>query len=119
MTSNPVSDIMTALDALLERERAALLSGDLDRLPELLHEKTALIDALAGLDAAAEPLPEALKEKALRNQALLDGALEGIRHVAGRIAALRRLRQSFETYDETGRRRTIEGDIVRRIEKRA
>lgn len=119
MTTDPVSEIMTALDALLERERRALLAGELDRLPDLLREKTGLIDRLSGLDAEAGTLPEALKQKAIRNQALLDGALQGIRQVAGRIAALRRLRQSFETYDETGRRRTIEGDIVRRIEKRA
>ncbi len=119
MTDNPVAPIMTELDALLERERVALLAGELDSLPGLFREKTKLIDRLSGLDAAAGALPDALKQKAIRNQALLDGALQGIRQVAGRIAALRRLRQSFETYDETGRRRTIEGDIVRRIEKRA
>jgi len=119
MTHNTVTEIMAGLDAILERERSALLAGDLDKMPQLLEEKTALIEALEALDPDDKPDMEPLRDKAERNQALLDGALQGIRQVAGRLAAFRRLRHSFVTYDETGHKRTIEGDVVHRVEKRA
>ena len=67
----------------------------------------------------------ALSAEARRNQTaddwqlLLDGALEGIRNVANRLADLRRLRHSFDTYDSRGRKSTIEGHVVRHVEKRA
>lgn len=119
MTDDEAARIMSALDDLLEAERAALLDGDLDRMPALLGEKAALVEDLNTLDPGDRPAMGALREKVSRNQALLDGALQGIRQVAGRVAALRQLQQSFDTYDESGRRRTIEGDVVRRFEKRA
>jgi len=50
---------------------------------------------------------------------LLDGALEGIRRVASRMAAIRQVRRSLATYDETGKRRTIDGTMAHNIEKRA
>lgn len=119
MTYDNAAWIMAALDDLLEAERAALLEGDLDRMPALLEEKSTLVEALNALDPGDKPAMGTLKDKVSRNQVLLDGALQGIRQVAGRIAALRQLRHSFDTYDESGRRRTIEGDVVRRVEKRA
>jgi len=119
MAAETTADFLSALDDLLDHERAALLGGDLDRMPGLLGRKTALIDALDTMDAVARPDLEGLKGKVMRNQALLDGALEGIRQVAARIASLKRMRVGFDTYDASGRRRTIEGDVVRRMEKRA
>lgn len=119
MTDDSAARIMAALDDLLEAERAALLQGDLDRMPVLLEEKSTLVESLNALDPGDKPAMGRLQDKATRNQVLLDGALQGIRQVAGRIAALRQLRHSFDTYDESGRRRTIEGGVVRRVEKRA
>ena len=119
MTDKTASEIMTKLDDILDRERAALLAGDLDQVPGLLEEKTALIEALDDLGPDDRQDMGALRDKAARNQALLDGALQGIRQVAGRLAAFRRLRHSFDTYDETGHKRTIEGDVVHKVEKRA
>ncbi|MBZ0229206.1 MAG: hypothetical protein K8F58_12275 [Bauldia sp.] len=117
MTAEP--DILPALDDLLERERAALLSGRFDRLAPLLDEKTRLIGRLDASGADARAGLDGLRDKAIRNQALFDGTLQGIRRAGGRIAALSQLRQAFETYDETGQRRRIGGDTPGKMEKRA
>lgn len=108
-----------ALDALLDREREALIEGDFDRLVGQLDEKTALITHLNQSENADDTRLEALQGKVLRNQALLDRALEGIRSVASRMAALHHVRKSLDTYDENGRKTTIEGLRERNVEKRA
>ena len=113
------SEILSGLDSLLERERSILLSGDLGQLQAVLSEKTGLIDALRALDAPHPEEVEALREKARHNQRLFDGALTGIRRVADRLAELRRIQHSFDTYDDSGRRQTIEGTVARKVEKRA
>lgn len=119
MSEPDTTEITNELDNLLEAERRALLEGDLERTTELLAAKSRLIDSLA--DVTTEPAGrfKGLREKALRNQQLLEGALEGIRSVADRIAALRRMRHAFDTYDDQGCKRTIQGSVVRRVEKRA
>ena len=119
MNSEATQETIDALDLLLERERDALLSGDLERLVGYLGEKETLIDTLNDCpDAGGEGL-QSLQSKALRNQALFDSALQGIRSVATRMTALHHIRRSLETYDENGRRTTIESFAERKMEKRA
>lgn len=115
-------DILTALDALLDRERTAVLTGALDALPPLMAQKSALIDALAALDAADDPTGprmDGLRAKARRNQDLIESAMDGIRSVAQRLATLRRLRVAMDTYDSTGQRRPILTIGRGKVEKRA
>lgn len=119
MSSELTQHTIEALDILLDRERAALLEGDLDLLVSQLDEKSALIEALNDCDDAAGPGLAALQTKVLRNQALLDSALQGIRSVANRMSALHRIRRSLDTYDESGRKTTIESLAEGRMEKRA
>ena len=119
MTSETTQQTIDALDSLLERERRALMEGDLDFLAGLFDEKKTLIDTLNGSGEAAAANLKQLQVKALRNQTLLDSALQGIRSVATRMSALHRIRQSLDTYDESGQRRTIEGQTGRTMEKRA
>lgn len=119
MTIETAQDAMTALDRLLEREREALIGGDLDFLVGLFEEKKRLIDKVNDQAEASEPDLENLQKKALRNQALLDSALQGIRSVANRMSTLHRIRQTLDTYDETGQRRSIDAQPNRKMEKRA
>lgn len=119
MTHESNQKIIDRLDELLEIERMALLEGNLERIAGLVDEKESLIDALNALDASPQQGLSALQEKVTRNQALLDGALQGIRTVAARMAAFRRIRRSLETYDESGRKQIIQGEIESKVEKRA
>ena len=119
MTIETAQDIISRLDELLELERTALMQGDLDKIPILLEEKECLVEQLNGQAAGESADLQDLQLKVERNQALLDGALQGIRKVASRMAAFRRIRRSLETYDESGRKQTIQGEVERRVEKRA
>lgn len=111
--------LFEALDALLERERNALIDGDLAAISELIEEKEGLLDQIAALDGAGKRGLEDLQGKAIRNQALLDSALRGIRNVASRFAALRKVRKSLETYDEKGRKTSLAALPENKVEKRA
>lgn len=119
MKTDTAQGIINRLDELLELERDALLQGELDKIPAMLEEKESLIDALSDNEPDTKAELRELQIKVERNQALLDGALQGIRKVAARMAAFRRIRRSLETYDESGRKRTIQGEVERRVEKRA
>lgn len=119
MTPETAQQLIDQLDTLLEEERRALLVGDLDAIRALLKRKEELIDALNARAPEDAPDLGALPDKVARNQALLDGALEGIRKVAGRLAALRRIRRSLETYDEAGRKTILQGEVEHQVEKRA
>jgi flagellar biosynthesis/type III secretory pathway chaperone len=107
------------MDRLLDEERHALLDGDLEAIGALLTRKEALIDALNALTSGGAKDIKGLQGKVLRNQALLDGALQGIRTVAGRLAALRKIRRTLETYDRSGQKSTISDIIEHQVEKRA
>lgn len=118
MTDTPQT-LVNKLDDLLDKERQALMSGDLDAIGELLSAKETLIDKLAQIDAAENNILMGVQDKMQRNQILLDGALQGIRRAAARLAAVRQVRKSLETYDEAGRKRAIESEVVHKVEKRA
>lgn len=119
MTIESNDSDMDQLDALLEAERKALLDGNLEALAGLLPDKEALIGALSS--SAPENLPalKALDVKVRRNQLLLDGALEGIREVAGRMAEMRRMRNGLETYGSDGRKHNIDVRVDHTLERRA
>lgn len=119
MNDNPTRKLIDRLDKLLEDERRALLAGDLMAIGILLRRKEALIDTLNDLPPQAGNGLQALQGKVERNQALLDGALQGIRKVAARMAAFRRIRRTMETYDAEGRKTTILGEVDHKVEKRA
>ena len=119
MTPETATEIVTRLDELLELERDALMKGDLEQIPTFLEEKEALIDQLNEIGADNKTELQELQIKVERNQVLLDGALQGIRKVSARMAAFRRIRRSLETYDETGRKQTIQSEVERKVEKRA
>ena len=119
MTYDSAQNVVDKLDNVLEQERLALLDGNLVQISELLEQKETLIDTLKSNESAAQPELQKLQDKVARNQALLDGALQGIRTVAARVAAFRKIRRSLDTYDEKGRKQTISGVVDFKMEKRA
>lgn len=119
MTQDLHQGLIDDLDLLLEKERDLLIKGKLDALPGLLEQKEALISALGQLDGLEADFLQPLRGKVMRNQALLDGALRGIRTVANRFSALRRIRRTLETYDDQGRKSSLRQSHDNKLEKRA
>lgn len=119
MTKDPHQDLIDSLDVLLEREREALMAGRLEALTDLLDQKERLIDRLNGLEGLDAVDLQPLRGKAQRNQALLDGALRGIRTVANRFSTLRKIRRTLETYDSQGRKSALVRQHDNKLEKRA
>ncbi|WP_116597636.1 flagellar biosynthesis protein FlgN [Primorskyibacter marinus] len=116
MAEQNIDDVRDALDDLLNAEREALLSGDLDQIGRMVSQKETLVADLSGADVSDI---SRLQQKLARNQILLDRALLGIRSVANRLGSLRRIRRSLETYDQTGRKSALESTNQNRVEKRA
>lgn len=114
-----MQDTVDSLDDLLDEERAALLDGKLDQIGRMLKRKEYLIDVLNGSDQFEIEALSDLNIKVVRNQGLLTSALEGIQSVADRLAVMRRIKNSLDTYDAQGRRKGI--DMLQKgiVEKRA
>ena len=108
-----------ALDDLLDQERNALLAGDLEQIAHLLPKKEKLVTEL--LEDASEERPSlnVLQNKLTHNQLLLDGAMQGIRIVASRLAALRQVREALDTYDAHGRKQRAAAIKPAKVERRA
>lgn len=109
----------TKLDSLLEQERAFLLDGDLEGLGTLMPVKEQLVELLLSDVQNNREKITPLEGKLQRNQLLLDGALDGIRSVAARLAALRQVRSALDTYDAQGQKKRVEIEPSPNFEKRA
>lgn len=116
--ANHNATVTEELSDLLDAEREALLKGDLEKLNALLMPKEALIEAMNEVPQTDLTTVQMLDSKVKRNQVLLDGALEGIRAVAVRMARLREVKGALETYGADGKRREIQLDIDSSVEHR-
>jgi hypothetical protein len=96
------------LRTLLEDERAALQSGALDRLEELLARKERLAAELeVGALACSEGEAAALRRLALRNEGLIEAVRGGLRAAIDRVGERARLARSVDTYDAAGNRKSL------------
>ena len=114
-----LQDTVDSLDDLLDEERAALLDGNLDQIGRMLKRKERLINALNDSDQPEIGALTKLNIKVVRNQALLTSALEGIQNVADRLTAMRRIKDSLDTYDARGLRKRIDMPSKGKVERRA
>lgn len=119
MTPETAKDLIAELDLLLDRERSALIGGNLDQIANLMEQKEALIERLRKIGATESKELDHVHGKVVRNHALLASAMEGIRAVSDRMAELRRVRQGLETYDSRGRKTRIQATGQSTVEKRA
>ena len=119
MNSEAVKFDLDTLDSILEKERSALLNGEIEELQTLAEGKNRLLSALENSDpiSAGQIIP--LKQKLRRNKALIESALEGIQAVASRIEDTRQLKKVMHTYDQQGAKKEIRSGSERSIEVRA
>lgn len=87
------------LKKLLDKERNALLKGDLAALETLLPEKERL--ALSFHDANAAEL-KALSFKLAQNARLFEAARKGVADIVQSVQEHKAARESLSTYDQTG-----------------
>lgn len=107
------------LEALLDHEKNALACGALDEVQLILDRKSELLEQLETLDDTCRPDLSDLYEKVTLNQRLLDSALRGVRQVAERMATLRRVKTTLETYNRQGEKSNLSVSPSRKLEKRA
>lgn len=119
MTDQSADTILEALEDVLEAERQALLAGDIEGVKRFLDRKESLIEQFAGVTTNKTIKLQNVKTKLERNQELLDQALRGIRSVANRLQALRRVRRSLDTYTADGSKHTVDLTKSSTLEKRA
>ncbi len=109
-------DHLDALEDVLDQERQAILAGRFDVLARLMAEKVRLLD-----HAHRSAQPDRLirvRDKATRNQALLQAASQGVRSVSNRLARQETRANSLHTYDHKGRRLGVR-TATSGLEKRA
>lgn len=114
-----IERVIEKLDQILEAERTALVTGKLDVLSSMAEEKEALIEAINLAKVDDLGAIKHLAEKVKRNQGLLNNALEGIRKVARRMAAFRRVQGALETYDRNGEKCVVSMAPISSVERRA
>ncbi|WP_193140366.1 MULTISPECIES: hypothetical protein [unclassified Meridianimarinicoccus] len=102
MTQSSVAELFALLDA----EFAAVRQGKFTQLDEILSQKPILLDAVAANPLSTQDQIR-LQQRAVRNQAALKAAGEGIRSVLTRLADLRRLQGGADFYAADGRRKTV------------
>ena len=101
-----IQDTDKALEDLLMRERAAILSGEYDRLEAFVSEKERLLNALAKTRTDPSVLAR-LREQTERNGILYDAMRAGIGSALDRLRALKDPDPVLRTYDESGRRQEV------------
>ena len=104
-------DAEKKMERLLDTERALLLKGDVPGLERIATQKEKLLAQPISLGDGT------LRQKAERNQALLDATMRGIAAVRDRIATLRKGAPGG-TYSAFGERQSI-ARPAKRLEKRA
>ena len=117
--TNDRNELIRRLDVLLDTERQALIDGQFDALADIVSEKETLIEALNEEEFESTEEIAPVNVKVVRNQALLEQALDGVRSVARRLGEIRQARKQFDTYDERGHKNRIETGSEPSVEKRA
>ncbi|MDE4172962.1 flagellar export chaperone FlgN [Phaeobacter sp. PT47_59] len=119
MSKTDPQAFIDALDRILDEERSALMTGDLKQMESILARKEEAIDQLNTISNLEQQTLAQVQTKVVRNQDLLESAMEGIRSVAARMAELRRVRKGLDVYDSTGRKTRYGTRLTKKLEKRA
>lgn len=98
---------VAAMEAALEKERAAIVSGTYDKLDRIAAEKERLAGRLRGAVDAKDAAR--LRDKADRNARLLDAMRSGLERARDRLTAILQNSADLQTYDANGRKSGIGG----------
>ncbi|MGB7319152.1 MAG: hypothetical protein WBC85_14405 [Planktotalea sp.] len=111
--------LASELEALLEREYAALLAGDLLSFEQLIAQKVSLLEALGALSVAELTSLAPLRTRLHRNQRLAESAIKGMRSAITRAKDIRHVSQSLSTYNEAGQSSLVKMQPSSSLSKRS
>lgn len=94
--------VISALHAVLDAERAALLGANYGTLGPIAASKEQLLGQLSSTSDQMTGLQE-IKTRIAANQALLRAAINGVAAAKARVAALQNVRDELGIYDQTGK----------------
>ncbi len=98
--------LVDIVEDLLDRERQAVLDGNLDGLTRLIPEKIRLMERMAQIRQPIGKI-DRLKNKALQNKRLLEAVARGIESVSAHVTGLKTDKPPLRTYDATGASKEI------------
>ena len=119
MRDLPNSKVIQQVEDVLVAERALLVSGDFKALKRLEVDKEKVIAAIRPMSEKDLQELRHLRGLAEHNQQLFKQALKGIQDVSDRLESIRKLGETIDTYDHTGRRVSVETQQSKELEKRA
>ncbi len=102
----------------LDKERRAILAGNLNEMKRIAAEKERLMERYKSAEPDQKSL-ENLREKIARNQALLTAALKGIRAVTVKLSGLRDAQPQMKTYNRDGQRMIIGANPGQTVQHKA
>ena len=119
MNDLPQSQVLPQVEDLLVSQHALLVSGDFQALKRLEADKEKVIAAIQPMSKKDHHDLKHLRVLAEHNQQLFKKALKGIQDVNKRLESLRKVRDSIDTYDRSGRWVSVEPQRSKDLEKRA
>ena len=108
MRDLPNSKVIQQVEDVLVAERALLVSGDFKALERLEVDKEKVIAAIRPMSEKDLQELRHLRGLAEHNQQLFKQALKGIQDVSDRLESIRKVGETIDTYDHTGRRVSVE-----------
>lgn len=105
------------IDAILDTEREAIVDGRLEEIETLIARKEQALEAARLADSNPDALRR-LREKAQRNEQLLNGAMTGLRRAIGRIEEIRRGNAGLNTYTQSGAKTLLGHTGAAQVEKK-
>ena len=119
MRDLPNSKVIQQVEDVLVAERALLVSGDFKALERLEVDKEKVIAAIRPMSEKDLQELRHLRGLAEHNQQLFKQALKGIQDVSDRLESIRKVGETIDTYDHTGRRVSVETQQSKELEKHA
>ena len=119
MRDLPNSKVIQQVEDVLVAERALLITGDFKALESLEADKEKVIAAIRPMSEKDLQELRHLRGLAEHNQQLFKQALKGIQDVSDRLESIRKVGETIDTYDHTGRRVSVETQQSKELEKRA
>ncbi len=112
------NNTLSKLIALLDEEKALLLSGKIDSLAALEPQKIELSEHLESEGRPSSQQLADLQQRIRRNQALLEASSKGLKTASERLKEIRKVMLQLDTYTRNGDMKNIQTSHPK-IERRA